>query len=345
MSEAPASNASQTATAHPRRICICLEFLSEAHRRAIEELAGRLGFEAGFFEDEADPGLLDYLDSSEVLFAHSIDLVRKAPPTLGWYCCSWAGVDAYCADPSVFANPDCLLSNSSGAYDETISEHLAMVVLMLLRRMPEYARIVADRRWKKDLAIRSIQEVRITVLGAGSIGTAFARKARGLGATSIVGVSRSGAAHPPFDEVVAIDGSDGKGGLDALLPATDVLVMALPGTPQTSGILSRERIAALPEGAIVVNVGRGSAIDQAALIEALDEGHLAGAALDVMVPEPLPADDPLWEARNILITPHVSGNMTMGFTRDEAIRLFCEDLENYAAGRPLKRLVDKRAGY
>ena len=130
-----------------------------------------------------------------------------------------------------------------------------------------------------------------------------------------------------------------------MLPRVDVLVMALPGTAQTAGVLSRERIALLPPGALVVNVGRGSAIDQEALAEALNDGCLGGAALDVMVPEPLPADDPLWSARNILITPHVSGNMTMGYTRDEAVRLFCEDLENYAAGRPLARLVDRAAGY
>ena len=90
---------------------------------------------------------------------------------------------------------------------------------------------------------------------------------------------------------------------------------------------------------------RGVREPSLALAEALNDGCLGGAALDVMVPEPLPADDPLWSARNILITPHVSGNMTMGYTRDEAVRLFCEDLENYAAGRPLARLVDRAAGY
>lgn len=195
------------------------------------------------------------------------------------------------------------------------------------------------------MPVRSIREVRIAVLGAGNIGSAFAEKAVALGARRVVGVSRSGRAREPFSDVLDINGSDGKGGLDGLLPRVDVLVMALPGTAQTAGVLSRERIALLPPGALVVNVGRGSAIDQEALAEALNDGRLGGAALDVMVPEPLPADDPLWSARNILITPHVSGNMTMGYTRDEAVRLFCADLENYAAGCPLARLVDRAAGY
>lgn len=341
MSEAPSISAS----AAPRIVCVCLEFLSDGHRRVIRAAAERCGFEVRFFEHEDDPGLPDCLANSEVLFAHSPGLLRRAPATLRWYCCSYAGVDPYCADPTLFANPDCLLSNSSGAYDETIGEHLVMAVLMLLRRMPTYIRIAQERRWERDLPVRSIREVRIAVLGAGNIGAAFARKALALGAQPIVGVSRSGRLREPFAEVRTLDGFDGKGGLDRLLPQVDVLVMALPGTAETAGILSRERIALLPPDALVVNVGRGSAVDQEALVEALNDGRLGGAALDVMAPEPLPADDPLWDARNVLITPHVSGNMTMGYTRDEAVRLFCEDLENYAAGRPLVRLVDRAAGY
>lgn len=100
------------------------------------------------------------------------------------------------------------------------------------------------------------------------------------------------------------------------------------------GILSRERIALLPPDAIVVNVGRGTAVDQDALMEALNAGRIAGAALDVMVPEPLPADHPLWEMKNLLLTTHISGNMSLGLTCDLDVELFCEDLENYAAGRP-----------
>ena len=123
--------------------------------------------------------------------------------------------------------------------------------------------------------------------------------------------------------------------LDDVLPRTKILVMALPSTPETVHILNRERIALLPADACVINVGRGTALDQKALAEALNSGKLAGAALDVMDPEPLPQDDPLWDARN----------MTLGYTCDENVARFCADLENYAAGRPLAGLVDRNRGY
>ena len=128
--------------------------------------------------------------------------------------------------------------------------------------------------------------------------------------------------------------------LDQVLPETEILVMALPSVADTVGILSRERIALLPRDAIVVNVGRGTAIDQEALMEALNAGRIAGAALDVVVPEPLPREHPLWSTRNLL-----SGNMSLGYTCDINVDMFCRDLENYAAGRPLEHRVDRKRGY
>ena len=266
-----------------RNICIYQEFLTEAHKDR------RTGFTPHFFNLDQFEEAKDCLQHCEVLYAHSADLLRAAPATLKWYCCSFAGVDLYCKDPGLFANPDCLLTNSN-VYGVTIAEHVVMVTLM-------------------------------------------------LGAAKIVGLSRSGKPHPAFDEVYPISA------LDDVLPRTKILVMALPSTPETVHILNRERIALLPADACVINVGRGTALDQKALAEALNSGKLAGAALDVMDPEPLPQDDPLWDARNIILTPHVSGNMTLGYTCDENVARFCADLENYAAGRPLAGLVDRNRGY
>lgn len=162
---------------------------------------------------------------------------------------------------------------------------------------------------------------------------------RGMGAAKIVGLSRSGKPHPAFDEVYPISA------LDDVLPRTKILVMALPSTPETVHILNRERIALLPADACVINVGRGTALDQKALAEALNSGKLAGAALDVMDPEPLPQDDPLWDA-GTPSHPHVSGNMTLGYTCDENVALLlCRSEELRPPGARWRDWWTRNRGY
>ena len=123
-----------------------------------------------------------------------------------------------------------------------------------------------------------------------------------------------------------------------------MLVISLPGTKETFHMLDDRRLALLPDGALVINVGRGPVIDQKALEKELRAGRLR-AALDVFETEPLPADDSLWDCPNLLMAPHVAGNMTLPYTRDRIVELFLEDFENYCAGRPLARQVDLKRGY
>ena len=321
-----------------RNICIYQEFLTDAHKAQIQKTAEDLGFAPHFFTLDQFEEAKACVQDCEILYAHSPDLLRAAPATLKWYCCSFAGVDPYCKDPAIFANPDCILTNSN-VYGVTIAEHVVMVTLMLLRRMPEYEEVVRNRSWSNQLPIRSIRDNEFTILGTGNIGVNVADRMRGMGAAKIIGLSRSGRPHPAFDEVHLI------ADLDKVLPDTKILVMALPGTAETIHILNRERIALLPKDAYIINVGRGTAIEQEPLIEALNEGRIAGAALDVMDPEPLPHDHPLWSAKNLILTPHVSGNMTLGYTCDTNVAMFCEDLKNYAAGKPLNGFVDRTKGY
>ena len=321
-----------------RNICIYQEFLTDAHKAQIQKTAEELGFAPHFFTLDQFEEAKACVQDCEILYAHSPDLLRAAPATLKWYCCSFAGVDPYCKDPAIFANPDCILTNSN-VYGVTIAEHVVMVTLMLLRRMPEYEEVVRNRSWSNQLPIRSIRDNEFTILGTGNIGVNVADRMRGMGAAKIIGLSRSGRPHPAFDEVHPI------ADLDKVLPDTKILVMALPGTAETIHILNRERIALLPKDAYIINVGRGTAIEQEPLIEALNEGRIAGAALDVMDPEPLPHDHPLWSAKNLILTPHVSGNMTLGYTCDTNVAMFCENLKNYAAGKPLNGFVDRTKGY
>lgn len=320
-----------------KKIGVIIDFLNDSYERQLNATAAKYGYEIEYFPSSAEA--VGRVDDCEILYGHCSQKVIRSAKSLKWYCCCWAGVDHFC-DESLYQNPDCRLTNSSGAYGTTISEHLIMVCLMLLRRQMEYTEIIRAGGWETlPGGIRSLHGARITVLGTGDIGTEFARRVRAFHPASLTGVSRSGRANADFDAVHPVTE------LDQLLPETDLLFMSLPSVSDTVNILNADRMALLPKGAYVVNVGRGTAIDQDALIAALDSDHLAGAALDVVVPEPLPADHPLRKAKNLLLTPHVAGNMTLGYTCERNVQLFCENLENYAAGRPMHHLVDRRKGY
>lgn len=321
-----------------REICVCLDFLTEDHREQIRRTAEETGFTVHFFAESQAEEAKACLQHCEVLYTRSPDLIRSGPATMKWVCCSFAGVDGICADPAIFKNPDCLLSNSN-CYGVAIAEHVTMVSLMLLRRMTDYLPQIQRREWGGPVPIRSIRDSEFTILGTGDIGKNVAQRLRGMGAARITGLSRSGRPNAAFDEVLPI------AKLEEVLPETEFLIMALPSTPETYHILNKARIALLPESAYVVNVGRGTAVEQEALAEALNAGRLAGAALDVMDPEPLPSGHFLWNTRNLIITPHTSGNTTLGYTCDRNVEMFCDDVRNYAAGKRLNGLVDRKRGY
>lgn len=320
-----------------KKLAVLGDFLEPHHHAQIDSTAARCGFAADYYPDGHVPAEL--AGQYEVLYGMPDRAALRTFTSLKWFCGSFAGVDAY-LDDALYPSPDVILTNSSGAYGVTIAEHLIMVTLMLLRHASAYVLEAAAHRWGPVLPMRSIMGSTITVVGTGDIGTEFARRAKAMGAKSIRGVRRTmKPADPAFDSVHTHDQ------LESLLPDTDLLVLALPSTPDTIGFLSRRRIALLPKTAFVINVGRGSAIDQPALVDALNAGQLAGAALDVFVQEPIPDGAPIWDAKNLLLTPHVSGQLSLGYTRDKNVALFCEDLENYAAGRPLARYVDRKIGY
>ena len=318
-----------------RKIAVCVPYVPGCYDERITAAASALGFTADYYD--APQSLSPNIDEYEILYGDvGPDIIRNAK-NLRWVCSPNAGVEKY--QPEDAMPKGCMLTNSSGAYGLAIAEHIIMVLLMLMRRMPEYQAAMADRSWPCFSPIRSIANSNILMLGTGDIGSNTARRLSSLGA-NVTGVSRSGkSSEPAFSRVAKVDE------LDTLLPGADAVIMALPSTPNTIGILSRERIARLNSQAFVINVGRGSAIDQEALVEALQNRRIAGAALDVMTPEPLPADHPLWDCPNTIITPHVSGNDALKSTQEADVSMFLSDLELYAANKPLKYLVNRKAGY
>ena len=318
-----------------RSLIVSIPDLSEKHAARIREAAEARGFECRFFErfSDAEPFLAD----AEIVVSASPKFSRAAP-RLRWLSTPFAGNDLFMV-PDAFANPDALLTNSSGAYGVTISEHVIMVLLEILRRQSEYQAHIAKREWVRRLPVRSIFGSRITLLGTGDIGQETLRRLRGFTPESITGVNRSGQ-NPDqlFDRIVPA------GQLDSVLPETDILIISLPGTKDTFHMVGEKQLGLLPDSAVIINVGRGAVIDQAALEKELRSGRLH-AGLDVFETEPVPPDSSLWDCPRLIITPHVAGDTTLPHTLDMIVELFLENLDNYCAGRPLKRLVDRNLGY
>jgi phosphoglycerate dehydrogenase-like enzyme len=256
-------------------------------------------------------------------------------PRLRWVQSLAAGPDAVLA---AGFPPDVVVTSGAGLHDATVTEHALALVLSLVRRLPAAARAQAEHRWARELgglqplhpegAVTTLLGARVLIWGFGAIGQTLAPVLRSLGA-SVRGVARSAGRRSGF-EVVAEDG------LDAELRRTDVLVMVLPSTPATRHALDADRLAALPAHAHVVNVGRGSTVDEAALVAALESGRLGGAALDVTGTEPLPADSALWDAPGLVLTPHAAGGRPVG-----ADELVAVNVTALLAGGPLRNVVDR----
>ena len=319
-----------------KKIVVAQKVLDQPLVDSIIEKGTALGYAVEYYKsvEEALPACAD----AEIIYGGNPALV-KAAPLLKWYNASSVGVDAYLKDKDLLKE-DVILTNSAGAYGPSVSEHGLMTTLMVLRREWEYMENVQNRIWRNDLMVGSIDGSYVTILGTGDIGTGYAEKVRGCGAAHITGINRSG--HPAGD---AYDETAGMADLDTYLPLTDILFMCLPGTPQTKGILSEERIASMKKTAVIVNVGRGSAIDQKALIRALNGKRIGGAALDVFETEPLPEDDPAWNTPGLLVTTHTAGNMTAAVTRRRNAQQFLENLELYDQGLPMKHVVRRDLGY
>ena len=318
------------------KILVINNLLEQKHFDQIKSSADEIGANVFFYKSEAEIPEDNF--DADIIYGFAPSIV-KTSKNLKWLCVPWAGVDSIMG-PGYFANEDCLLTNSAGAYGVSIAEHMIAVSLVMMRRLDEFMAETREGQWLSPRPQKSLKDCRITVLGTGDIGTTFARRVRAFEPASLVGVCRSGKSEATvYDKVLPVSE------LDSILPETDLLAMSLPSTPETKGILSRERLSLLPEGAYIVNVGRGSAIDEDALADKLESGHIAGAALDVFQTEPLPADNRLWKTKNLLITPHVAGNMTLAYTKDKNVQMFIEDLKNFTEGKPLHYLVDRKLGY
>lgn len=253
---------------------------------------------------------------------------------LRWIHTASAGVDNVLT-PEVAAS-DVTVTNSRGVFDGAIAEYVLALVLAFAKDLPG----TWDRQRRHEWQHRDTERVAGTtalVVGVGPIGRAIARllRAAGLRVRGSGRTARTG--DPDFGAVSA--STD----LVALLPETDYLVLAAPLTDETRGLIGAAELGALRATARLVNVGRGELVDEAALVDALRKGALAGAALDVFEREPLPPPSPLWDLPGVIVSPHMSADAA-GW-RESLADLFLDNLRRWCAGRPLRNVVDKSVGY
>ena len=258
---------------------------------------------------------------------------------LRWLQIPWSGADGYADHPDFPAHV--ILTNATGAFGRPIAEYAFGAVFTLMRRFHQYRDCQKEAKWQRQGDELSPTGKHVLILGAGDIGTNAARLFKMMDCR-ITGVRRVVRNVPQeFDAMITLEQ------VDEYLPEADIVICCMPHTPLTQGFFTKARFEKMKSTAIFVNVGRGTLVDHEALAEVLNEGKIYGAALDVTNPEPLPENHPLWKCRNVLITPHVSGQTFAGLKdkEDFFFRMCRENLEAYRDGKPLQNRVDLKTGY
>ncbi|MBF6450127.1 D-2-hydroxyacid dehydrogenase [Nocardia elegans] len=287
------------------------------------------------FADAAE--LADALPGAEALFVY--DFQSTALPgawhradRLRWVHVGATGVDAVMFDELI--DSDVLVTNTRGLFDQPIAEYVLAQILAFAKDLPESLRLQQRHQWHHRESER-VAGAAALVVGTGSIGRAIARLLRAAG-MRVRGLGRTARIDDPDFGTVATD-------LHAELPGADYVICVAPLTPQTRYMFDANAFGAMKPHARFINVGRGESVVTDDLVAALRGGALAGAALDVVDPEPLPAGHPLWDLPNVVVTPHNSGDF-IGW-RSEIFAAFTDNFQRWITGQPLQNVVDKKLGY
>jgi phosphoglycerate dehydrogenase-like enzyme len=321
---------------------------------AIEEIRGALpdGWECVAVDAFADgtgdgraagPEVLDAVRGAEVYLGWGVprEVFLAAGGGLRWAHSASAGVGG--ALYPEMRESDVVLTNSAGTHAEPIADTVLAMMAYFARGLDYGVHAQAERRWDKapfdtdDSPVRELAECTVGLLGLGGIGRAVARRCTALG-MRVVATRRSSAEGPPGVDVLS-----GEGALERMLAVADYLVVTVPRTEETEGMIGARELRRLPKNAVLINVSRGDVVDEEALVEALGTGVLRGAGLDVFAAEPLPPESPLWALPNALLLPHVSGTSHRFWRRETDLIL--GNLRRYLSGEPLLNTVDKQAGY
>lgn len=310
-------------------------------RRFLEQLRRHFP-QHTFLEAWDDEALTRLVGDADVAFTSSIDrTLFGSLPRLQWVQSPAAGVGGLLS-PEMIDSP-IVLTSARGVRARAIAEHVLGVTLALARQLHVAIRRQAQHVWALEEIdssglVRTLRGRHLAIVGPGAIGSEVARMAAAIGVRVAAVRRRVDAPRPEgVDTITSLEG------LPDLLAVTDVLVLAAALTNETRHLIGRPMLARVKRGALLVNVGRGKLLDDEAVVEALHDGTLGGAALDVFAREPLDPDSPYWDLPNVIITPHTSGTMEDYWT--PLVELFEENLRRFERGAPLLNVVDKQAGY
>lgn len=291
---------------------------------------------------------------TEVLYTNRVLPTPDQVPKLRWIQFHWAGVDHAIDDP-ILRKPDLVATTLSGAATPQMAEYVMMMLLALGHHLPDMVDHQSRIEWPKDrwerFSPQELSESTVGIVGYGSIGRQIARLLHAFGATILAtkrdvmhpedeGYSPKGLGDPASEFVRRLYPPQA---LVSMIKECDFVVITVPLTPETENLIGEREIAALKPTAYLVDVSRGGILNQEALITALRERRIGGAALDVFPQEPLPPESPLWNFPNVIISPHIAGNTPRYDER--AVELFSENLRRYLAGLPLYNLINPERGY
>ncbi len=278
---------------------------------------------------EDDEAMLAAAPDAEIVVTGRLpDELREAAPTLQWVQALSAGYDFYDLDTLEAAG--IALTTVSGIHAKPIGQQVLGYLLFFERRFDRAVAQQADHEWDRYLA-GELGDATVGIVGVGAIGSQIAEYCQAVDAR-VIGTKRDTSEVPD-----GVDELYGAEDLDSVLAVSDYLVLACPLTDETRGLIDADALATLPDDAVLVNVARGGVVDQDALLAALEDDALGGAALDVVAEEPLPEDSPLWDREDVLVTPHMAGSTPHYW--DRAAELFLDNLDRYRAGEALRNRI------
>ena len=322
-------------TQHSKPVVTVLTAPGEKEPPGMDALRARA--EVRFASDE--PTLRETLPGTDVMMVTDFrtEALAAAWPSadkLKWIHATSAGVDALMFPDLI--NGDVVVTNARGIFDRTIAEYVLCTILMFSKDFPRSLKLQAEHKWQHRDTERA-EGKQVLIVGAGSIGGQIARLCKAVGLKPH-GIARKPRHDDP--DFIAVHGNDD---LTEQLSLADFVVIAAPLTPQTEGLFDEKAFRAMRNSARLINIGRGPVVKTEDLITALNNGDIAGAALDVFEEEPLPADHPLWDMENVIMTAHMAGDF-IGWKRALTDQ-FLENLDRWHKGEELFNFVDKKLGY